>query len=222
MKTLTKIFITLLSFFFLTNAFAQKPFYLNKEGVIANYVNKDAKGKVSGYSQTTVTKIEGDDTNFTVTCETQVMDAKKKPLLQKPMEIKVSIENGTVKLDPVSSAGSLIEGMIVNGDYQLLPANLSVGDAMDDFSIQIEIGPIKTSSTFSNIKATSAETLDISGTAIECLIVESVTSSKVIGIKSEMKQKIWYGRNIGAVKTETYDKKGKLFTSQELISIEGL
>ena len=36
-----------------------------------------------------------------------------------------------------------------------------------------------------------------------------------------MKQKIWYGRGIDSVKTETYNKKGKLMSVQEIVEIEG-
>ena len=45
---------------------------------------------------------------------------------------------------------------------------------------------------------------------------------KYIGIKSEMKQKVWYGRGIGQVKTEGYSKKGKLLSVNELVEVTGL
>lgn len=53
-------------------------------------------------------------------------------------------------------------------------------------------------------------------------MIENTTVSKVIGIKQTAIQKIWYGHGIGPVKTNMYNKKGKLMTSQELVSIEGL
>lgn len=53
-------------------------------------------------------------------------------------------------------------------------------------------------------------------------VIENTTVSKVIGIKQTAIQKIWYGHGIGPVKTNMYNKKGKLMTSQELVSIEGL
>ena len=46
--------------------------------------------------------------------------------------------------------------------------------------------------------------------------------AKAIGIKSEMKQKVWYGRGIGQVKTEGYSKKGKLMSVNELVEVTGL
>ena len=201
---------------------AQKPFFMNKEGPSLTFENKDAKKKVTGYSITTVTKVEGDAANGTVSYESMVLDAKKKPLLTKPFAVNIKIENGVVQLDPASFAGTLSEGMQVSGGSMMLPSNLSVGDTFEDYTVNVAIGPIKTTSAFSGIKVVANETLDIAGTSIECFVIESIVSSKVIGIKSETTQKTWYARNIGVAKQETYDKKGKIFTTQELISIEGL
>ena len=218
----TKLIITFLSLFFLTSTFAQKPFFMNKEGVVLTFENKDAKKKVTGSSIMTVTKVDGDAANCTVTYETMVLDTKKKPMLSKPLVMSVKIVNGAVQLDPASLVGTLSEGMQVSGGSMTLPNNLSAGSVFEDYDISIAIGPIKSSSAFSDIKATAEETLDVAGTSIECIIVECVVSSRVMGIKSETKQKTWYARNIGIVKQETYDKKGKIFTTQDLISIEGL
>lgn len=111
--------------------------------------------------------------------------------------------------------------MTVSGDNLILPADVAVGDVLKDYTITVSIGAMKTTTANSDIKVTGEETLDIGGTAIDCLIVESTVLAKVIGIKQQMKQKIWYGRGIGPVKTETYNKKGKLMSVQEIVEIEG-
>ena len=201
---------------------AQKPFFMNKEGMVLTFENKDAKKKVTGYSTATVTKVDGNAANCTISYESMVLDAKKKPMLTKPLIMNVKIVDGKVQLDPASLVGTLSEGMQVTGGSMVLPDNLSVGDTFEDYSVNIAIGPIKSSSAFSGIKVVAEETLDIAGTSIECFVIECVVSSRVIGIKSETTQKTWYARNIGIAKQETYDKKGKLFTSQGLIAIEGL
>ena len=81
---------------------------------------------------------------------------------------------------------------------------------------------IKTNTEVTGVKAVAEETLDVNGTSIDCVVIENTTVSKVIGIKQTTIQKIWYGHGIGPVKTNMYNKKGKLMTSQELVSIEGL
>jgi hypothetical protein len=198
----------------------QTPFYPQKEGMKLTYAEKNAKGKITGYTQTTIRQVDvADGLNFSVACESQVMDDKKKPLLTKPIEIKVEVVDGVVIFDPASLAGKLTEGMQVTGGNLLLPANVSLGDALEDYAVEVAIGPIKTSSAFSGIKVAAEQTLQVDGKTLSCLLVESDVLTKALGMKQEMKQKVWYARGIGQVKTETYNKKGKLQTVQELVSI---
>ena len=89
-------------------------------------------------------------------------------------------------------------------------------------TITLNLAGIKTNTEVTGVKAVAEETLDVNGTSIDCVVIENTTVSKVIGIKQTAIQKIWYGHGIGPVKTNMYNKKGKLMTSQELVSIEGL
>lgn len=218
LKTLLLVFISLMATMGLS---AQEPFFFTKNGLKITLAEKDGKGKINGYTQSTVVSVEGDPSNCTVVYKTMVMDKKKKPLLNEEMDMTIHIKDGVVTFDPASLAGKLMEGMQVSGDNLILPADAGVGDVLQDYNITISIGGMKTTTSNSDIKVTGEETLNIGGTNIDCLIVESSVLTKVIGIKQEMKQKIWYGRGIGPVKTESYNKKGKLMSVQEIIEIEG-
>ena len=218
LKTLLLIAISLMATVGLN---AQEPFFFTKNGLKITLAEKDGKGKINGYTQSTVVSVEGEPSNCTVVYKLMVMDNKKKPLLNEEMDMKIYIKAGVVTFDPTSLAGKLMEGMTVSGDNLILPADVAVGDVLKDYTITVSIGAMKTTTANSDIKVTGEETLDIGGTAIDCLIVESTVLAKVIGIKQQMKQKIWYGRGIGPVKTETYNKKGKLMSVQEIVEIEG-
>ena len=61
---------------------AQEPFCLHKEGVKLTYADKDKKGKINSYTETTATKVTGDADNCTVTYSMMVMDNKKNPVLK--------------------------------------------------------------------------------------------------------------------------------------------
>lgn len=222
MKTHLKTFLLIvISLMATAGLSAQEPFFFTKNGLKMTLAEKDGKGKINGYTQSTVVSVEGEPANCTVVYKTMVMDNKKKPLLKEEMDMKIYIKDGVVTFDPASLAGKMMEGMTVTGDNLILPADMAVGDALDDYTITVNIAGMKTTTSCSAIKVTGEETLDIGGTAIDCLIVESTVLSKVIGIKQQMKQKVWYGRGIGPVKTETYNKKDKLMSVQELIEIEG-
>lgn len=203
---------------------AQEPFFLHKEGVKLTYVDKDKKGKINSYTETTATKVTGDADNCTVTYSMMVMDNKKNPVLKQPMTQTFEVKNGTVTYDPKSLVGQIMEGMqvTVTGTPFQLPSNVKVGDTFGDYTITLNLAGIKTNTEVTGVKAVAEETLDVNGTSIDCVVIENTTVSKVIGIKQTTIQKIWYGHGIGPVKTNMYNKKGKLMTSQELVSIEGL
>lgn len=212
------------SLLMVVGASAQEPFFLNKEGVKLTYADKDKKGKVNSYSETTATKVTGDADNCTVTYSVMVMDNKKTPIFKEPMTQTFEVKNGAVTFDAKSLVGQVMEGMqvSVSGTPFQLPASVSVGDTFGDYTITMNMGGIKTSSEVTGVKAVAEETVDVNGTSINCIVIENTLVSKVIGIKQTSIQKIWYGHGIGPVRTNMYNKKGKLMTSQELVEIEGM
>lgn len=187
------------------------------------YADKDKKGKINSYTETTATKVTGDADNCTVTYSMMVMDNKKNPVLKQPMTQTFEVKNGTVTYDPKSLVGQIMEGMQVTVTEH--PSNFLQCQGrryLRRLYHHLELGGIKTNTEVTGVKAVAEETLDVNGTSIDCVVIENTTVSKVIGIKQTTIQKIWYGHGIGPVKTNMYNKKGKLMTSQELVSIEGL
>lgn len=57
-----RIIFTLVTFLMILGANAQDPFYPKKEGVKLSYTLTDKKGKVSGYSESTVVSVKNSGT----------------------------------------------------------------------------------------------------------------------------------------------------------------
>lgn len=198
------------------------PFFGYKEGVKLTFADLDKKGKPTAHSVNEITKLEGEAPfNCTVEYTVSLLDDKKNPLGIEMVQ-SYSIRNGIVTFDENSFAGQLLQGMEVkiSGTLFRLPSNAKVGDTFEDYSVLINMGGIKSTAHVTNIRITAEETLTIDGVDIECVVVENNTASKAIGIKSEGTQKIWYGRGYGAVRTETYDKKGNILTTNALVEID--
>ena len=199
------------------------PFFGYKEGVKLTFADLDKKGKPTAHTMNEITKLEGEAPfNCTVEYTVTLLDDKKNSLGITPMVQSYSIRNGIVTFDENSFAGQMMQGMDVkiSGTLFRLPSNAKVGDTFEDYSILLNMGGIKSTAHVTNIRVTAEETLTIDGVDIECVVVENHTSTKAIGIKSEGTQKIWYGRGYGAVRTETYDKKGKILTTNALVEID--
>lgn len=219
MKRLMFALVTLLM---VLGAKAQEPFYLQKEGVKLGYTTTDKKGKVDGNSESTIVSVKSSGSQTAVTLQTMVKDKKGENLLQQPVDMSIMINDGTVILSPKALAGKITEGLSISGDNLMLPANLTTGATLNDYSITMGIAGINTTSHITGVKVVAEETIEVSGHSIPCVVVESTVSVKVLGINRTSLQKTWYGRGIGIVKMETYDTKGKLETTQTLTSIEGL
>ena len=198
------------------------PFFGYKEGVKLTFADLDKKGKPTAHSVNEITKLEGEPPfNCTVEYTVSLLDDKKNPLGIEMVQ-SYSIKNGIVTFDEDSFAGQMLQGMDVkiSGTLFRLPSNAKAGDTFGDYSILINMGGIKSTSHVTNIRVTAEETITVDGVDIECVVVENTTASKVMGIKSEGTQKIWYGRGYGAVRTETYDNKGNLLTTNALVEID--
>ncbi len=199
------------------------PFQLSKKGVSITTASKDAKGKVLSHNKTTVVDVSYKDSrNFSVETSTELYDEDMELLGSAPMISKAAVEDGIVTFDPESMVGQLSEGMEISGDFFFVPDNIDVGDVLMDYTTVIAIGPVKTSTEVTDVRVTGRETLKIGSHSIDCYIIESKVMSKAIGMKTEMVQKAWYGRGVGQVKTETYNKNGKLQSITEIVEIEGL
>lgn len=219
MKRLMFALVTLLM---VLGAKAQEPFYLQKEGVKLGYTMTDKKGKVDGYSESTVVNVKSSGSQTAVTLQTMVKDKNGKDLLQQPVDMSIMINDGTVVMSPKAMTGKITEGLNISGESLMLPANASTGTTLNDYSITMGIAGINTTSHFTGVKVVAEETIEVSGHSIPCVVVESTASVKVLGMNRSSLQKTWYGRGIGVVKLETYDNKGRLDTTQTLTSIEGL
>lgn len=219
MKRLMFALVTLLM---VLGAKAQEPFYLQKEGVKLGYTITDKKGKVDGYSESTVVSVKNNGAQTTVSLKNMVKDKNGKDLLQQPVDMSIMINDGTVVLSPKAMTGKITEGLNISGESLMLPANITTGTTLNDYSITMGIAGINTTSHFTGVKVVAEETIEVSGHSIPCVVVESTASVKVLGMNRSSLQKTWYGRGIGVVKLETYDNKGRLDTTQTLTSIEGL
>ena len=138
MKTHLKTFLLIvISLMATAGLSAQEPFFFTKNGLKMTLAEKDGKGKINGYTQSTVVSVEGEPANCTVVYKTMVMDNKKKPLLKEEMDMKIYIKDGVVTFDPASLAGRLMEALKEARRNDVYAGFTSVGPHRDDYKIII-------------------------------------------------------------------------------------
>lgn len=198
------------------------PFYPIRKGMVLTYGSGTAKGKFDSYTRTTITDVQRkNERNYSVSASSEILDAEMNPISEDLVTAAATIEDGIVSFDPGTMVGKLEEGMEISGDIFMLPDNIEVGDTFPDYSITISIGGMSTVNKNSGISVTGRETLTVDGHKIDCYIIEGSSSVTVMGFKTTMVQKTWYGRGIGQVKQESRSKTGKLLSIYELTKLKG-
>jgi len=194
-----------------------------KKGAVQVFVNKDAKGKVTSQSRNTIKAITGEKNAFAIEYEGEALDDKGKPANKdNPLIInyRIVIKDGLMYLDMKGMFAAMegLDGVQAVGSTMKIPTNLTVGQTIDDSKAAVKIGFINCLVTMTEGKCLAIEDVTVEAGTFRCYKVSQKTNSTIMGIKSEGTTITWYAKGVGAVKTETYDKNGKLSSSQELKS----
>lgn len=193
----------------------KEPFCCVKQGAELKYVTTDAKGNETGTSVTKVTAATGSDGNYNVAM-TIALYVNGNQMFS-PMNVTTTVTDGNASV--ALGGGAAIE---MTTDVPLIPPRLAVGLELGTGSIVMNMGGIKTTQEIHTHKVVGREELTTPAGTFDCYIVEQTYTAKMAFIKAKGSQKVWYARGIGNVKTEIYDKRGKLSTQQILVSVTGL
>lgn len=194
-------------------AMAQHPFTCTTEGAKFHYMTTDAKGNESSTSDMEITKVVSDGSSFTITQVIQVLI--NGTAFTKPIETTSTVKDGDVVVD---FSGGL--SLATEGGGFILPKRLAVGLELPTGEVSVEMQGLKIKQDITFHKVVAKEEITVPGGTYECYVVERQYTAKMLGMKVKGSMKTWYARGIGTVKMETYDKKGKLSSSQILMSVD--
>jgi len=213
----------------MAGASAQNAFFPTKAGTVLVYAQKNAKGKPESHSKLTIKEVEGSGSNMTISYITQILDKDRKPTSNPPVEIplQVVIKNGVMIMDMKGMfAGQQKDQQIkmeISGVPMELPNNMQPGQTLKDadvtMSMDMGIMKLKTTMKMTGGKCLAIENVTVSAGTFTCPKITQTVSTAVMGKNSTSQTVSWYAPGIGAVKTETYDDKGQLKGSTELVEM---
>jgi hypothetical protein len=218
--------IIILGAIMVSGVFAQNIFFPTKEGLTLLYANLNDKGKADSYTRQIIRKVEGSGSNFTIDYDAQVLDKNRQPISDMPVDVPytVKISNGVLELDMKSFAAAGTENFIeITGDKLRIPSTLSTGDKLDDvhFILTVNMGfKIKTEISLTEQQCLAIEDIEVTAGRFRCHQITQTNTAKVMGKTVVTKTISWYAPNIGTVKTEVYNDKGKLQNTIELQIVE--
>ncbi|WP_430468286.1 hypothetical protein [Winogradskyella ouciana] len=229
MKTLTSI---LLLFIVCNTSFAQtdcKPYVPTEQGTKWELTNYNAKGKITGtVNYELVDKIvDGNEVTFKI--KTTTFDKKGKQIFESEYEAKcidgVFDLDMAVKMD--GSQMSQYDGMDVEVDaskFEIPEMDASPGTELEDGTLNVSIGSsgaigFKMTIEITDRKVEKRETLTTEAGEFDCIVISQNISTKMI-VKVRASSKEWYSEGIGLVRSESYNKKGKLMGYSVLTKME--
>lgn len=201
-------------------------FYPSKIGNKLEYTSYDSKNQVTAVSTTTIKdkKLFVDSAVLIVTSEINT----KNPDTTIISDYEIACKGSKLYLN-FSSAFTQNPEMQnfrieTEGVKLTLPDNLSVGQALEGGNLTIKIynGDVlmmTTVTTFSNRLVASKENVTTPAGTFSCYKITYDIESSMGFIKSKLSSAEWYSEKYGLIKSENYDKKGKLSTSQVLTKI---
>lgn len=230
-----KILYTIFVYFLLTS-FNPGPdpclqFAFFKEGSSSTITSFDGKGKITGSVKTTYEKINQIENGKEVLATSENFDKKGKSMGINNFTMKCI--NGSLFFDmKMNLSNEQMQAyknfeVTVDGVDKEIPSSLNVGDNLRDANITLTVKTkngvampmmgmiIKTT----NRKVEALENINTAGGSWMCYkITEDMEVQTILSFK--LKVTNWFNKQVGVVKTESYDQKGKLAGSTELTEVK--
>ncbi len=209
--------------------YAQETFFPTKVGTVLKYQTTDKKGKITGSFKYTITavNVNGDDLDITYLVEN---DGPKDELIYKE-EITIHQRDGVISFDmgaflnksAFAQNGEIPSEVTITGNSMKVPADPQPGMTLPDANILMTMSMgfanMKMSADVTNRKIEAIEDVTVKGGTFTCYRFTSDVKAVAMGITVNTKSIEWYTKGIGTVKTESYDKNGKLVSAIELIEV---
>jgi hypothetical protein len=204
-------------------------FFPQKEGVVLHYVNYDKKDKVTGSSEMSFKeKKQGADFTSIIFSSTY---SDKKGEAQYENEVEVDCKDGVLYfssskfLDPSTMSAYESMEVEVDANHMEMPLNVKAGTELQDGSVKAVVSNngmklVTISVHISNRRVEALETMDTPAGSFECIKTSYDALSEIGFVKVRISAVEWYCPEVGTIRSESYNKNGKLTSYTVLESIK--
>ena len=195
-----------------------EPYIPMDEGVEFETQSFNHKGKLQSTSKQKIISKTVNGGNLEATIHSELYD--KKDNLQSTLDYKIMCKDGvfmvdmSTMLDPEQTKEYQGADIIVDGDFLELPSVLTVGQSLNGGVLNVKIGSEEVTMltikvTVSNRKVEAKEKITTPAGTFECYKISFDIETRFI-FKIKMTVKEWYSKGVGMVRTESYNKSGKM------------
>ncbi|MEL6657891.1 MAG: hypothetical protein AAFP77_07375 [Bacteroidota bacterium] len=228
MKKLTLFTVALA--FFATLSIAQNdcsPFLPMEEGTTWELTNYSAKGKVEGINRYELLSVDEDGDDIIFTVRTTSLDKNEKEVFVSEFEAycrdgEFSYDMSFMMDGQAMQAYESMEVDVDGSEYTLPDLDAPAGTELPDANLRIAVqGPIVINMTvdITDRSIDAREEVTTPAGSFDCVAVSQVVKTKTI-MKIEVSSKEWYAPGVGIVRTESYNRKGKMTGYSELTALD--
>lgn len=226
-KMVKRTFILVIAFVLSSTLQAQKlncsKYYPLQKGATFELTNYNRKGKINSLSNYKVKNVVGKK----ATLLTKISNRKGKHLMDTEYDVSCVGNGISISFKSLLSSDILkqYEGMTIDvkGTDINLPNNLKTGQKLPDANmnatIDASIMKVKMNFSITNRVVKAKESITTPAGTFTCYVITNDFSSKTMGINSSGTSKQWIADGVGLVKSEEYNKKGKLISYSELTKL---
>ncbi|MBN1337859.1 MAG: hypothetical protein JXA03_00970 [Bacteroidales bacterium] len=204
-------------------------YFPSEEGSMVEMTNYDEKDKMTGTVKHTIKSKKVTGNNVALEVHFESYDEKGKE--SGSGDLGLRCENGVFYMDMRNYMNDQMMEGYQDMDVKIeatdleFPSDLDVGISLSDASIKIttEGSPMASMATTVNIterKVESKEPVTTPAGTFECFKITYTLKTKVMMMNVESKGVEWIAESVGAVRTESYNKKGKLMGYSVLTAIK--
>lgn len=205
-----------------------KLFFPENIGTIREMTNYDKKDRLTGRVHQTISDKNVSGGNISMDVETVIYDDKNEELNRSKVE--VGCENGVFKIDMSDYVDEMLEAykemdVELKGDNLQFPPNMSVGDELPEGNINIKVSSsgitmVNMDVTIKNRKVEGKEEITTPAGSFDCLKISYDTETKTNMFTINTSGIEWIAEGVGVIKSENYNKKGKLSSYSLLTKFE--
>lgn len=201
-------------------------FYPMERGTVIELQHYNKKSKEAGTTRQEIIDKQTSGGVVSITIKSTFFDEKDEEIMT--ADLTMECKNGifTFSMDNYLN-GAMLASMgdmelTIEGDNLEFPADMKAGDVLKDGRISLTVegmAMMNMVTTVHNRKVEAVEKITTKAGTFECFKVSyDVMTDAMIDIRTKGVE--WIAKDVGAVRTETYDKNGKLTGYSELVKLE--
>lgn len=202
---------------------AQKRAFPTREGFEAMYEVFDAKNQKMASYTLILRNISGNEENGSLDMVYLPCDEAGKLLFSKPSEYVMGIvrtDGQTLACMPDLGRLLKMQKLLPAGDAGSVPRHMAVGESLPVSTMDVQAGKVKCLITVSDKKVLEHGRVTVPAGTFDCFLVYEKTANKNPIATDVCTSKTWYCVGVGIVKQVVYDSKGRVRSSQRLVSLK--